>query len=98
MDVAAFAAVLAELHPLKAERIVKLKVQPSDLRLYGLEKPRLVVAIDFSTPGAVRRNLQIGEATQGGAYATVGAADAVFVLSDRAVTAFSASLLKTNKR
>ncbi|HBJ59347.1 MAG TPA: hypothetical protein DDY72_02565 [Verrucomicrobia bacterium] len=98
VDVAAFAAVLAELHPLKAERIVKLKVQPSDLRLYGLEKPRLVVAIDFSTPGAVRRNLQIGEATQGGAYATVGAADAVFVLSDRAVTAFSASLLKTNKR
>ncbi len=98
IDVTAVAAVLAQLQSLKAERIIKLKVAPSDLRLYGLESPRLTLSIDSTKAGAVRRNILIGDAVEGGAYATIGAADAVFVLPARAVQAFSTSLVKPVER
>ena len=98
IDPAALAAILDELHPLRAERLVKLKVQPADLRRYGLEDPRVTVGIDLTAPGSVRRNILIGDVVENGAYATIGAADAVFVLSDRAVRAFLAPLSRTMER
>ena len=98
LDSAALAAVLGELHPLTAERLVKLKVLPADLRRYGLEDPRVTVGIDLTAPGSVRRNILIGDAVGDGAYATIGSADAVFVLPGRAVRAFSAPLSRIMER
>ena len=98
VDIPAVAAILAQVQSLKAERIVKLKIAPADLRLYGLENPRLTLSIDSTQAGAVRRNILIGDAVEGGAYATIGAADAVFVLPARALQAFSASLIKPLER
>ncbi len=98
VDIPAVAAILAQVQSLKAQRIVKLKVAPADLRLYGLENPRLTLSIDSTQAGAVRRNILIGDAVEGGAYATIGAADAVFVLPARALQAFSASLIKPLER
>ncbi len=98
VDVSAIAAVLAQVQPLNARRIVKLKVPPADLRLYGLETPRLTLGIDSNKAGAVRRNILIGDAVEGGAYATIGAADAVFILPERAVKVFLAPLVKPLER
>ena len=79
-------AVLSVLNPLRAGRIERLKVAPEDLARYGLEKPYLTVAIDQDREDAVRRNIQIGDATEGGRFATVGSSDAVFVLPEETVS------------
>ena len=74
--------VLGVVNPLEAGRIVKLKVSADDLGGYGLDKPRLTVAIDLERADAIRRNILVGDATDGGCFATVGASDAVFVLPE----------------
>ncbi len=80
VNVAAVEKVLEAVNPLRAARIVKLKVSAGDLSTYGLEKPRLTVAIDIERDDSIRRNILVGERAEGGFYATVGASDAVFVL------------------
>ena len=89
-------AVLAAINPLTAERVEKLKVPASDLDGYGLGAPHLVVAIDQDREDAVRRNILIGRKTAGGHFATIGSADAVFVVSDAVVDALSAPLVNEN--
>ncbi len=88
------AALLGALDPLRAEWVVKLKVTAADLRTYGLDRPWLTVAIDFRKDDAVRRNVLIGGETPGGRYATVGSADAVFVLPYDIVHRLSSPLVK----
>lgn len=85
--------ILGRLNPLKADKILKLKVSASDLRRYGLETPRFTFAVDSAKEGALRRNVLVGERAQGGFFATLGSADAVFVLSDETVRLLSAPLL-----
>ncbi len=80
VNAAAVESVLASVNPLRAARIVKLKVSATELSTYGLDKPRLTVAIDLERKDSVRRNILVGERAEGGFYATVGASDAVFVL------------------
>lgn len=89
--------LVAALAPLKAEWIVKLKVSSADLRDYGLERPRFTLAVDQNRDDAVRRNILIGDAAQGGAFATLGASDAVFVLGDATVAALTAPLVEEEK-
>ena len=88
------ARVLGVLNPLEAGRVVKLKVSADDLGGYGLDKPRLTVAIDLEREDAIRRNILIGDATDGGCFATVGASDAVFVLPESAVYDLSADIVE----
>lgn len=88
------ARVLGVVNPLEAGRIVKLKVSADDLGGYGLEKPRLTVAIDLEREDAIRRNILVGDATDGGCFATVGASDAVFVLPESAVYDLSADIVE----
>jgi len=88
------ARVLGVVNPLEAGRIVKLKVSADDLGGYGLEKPRLTVAIDLEREDAIRRNILIGDATDGGSFATIGASDAVFVLPESAVYDLSADIVE----
>ena len=93
VSVRAVADVLAALNPLKAEWIVKLKVSAADLRTYGLERPERTIAIDLQKADSVRRNILIGDRAQGGWFATLGASDAVFVLSEETVRRLSADLV-----
>ncbi len=86
--------VLGVVNPLEAGRIVKLKVSADDLGGYGLDKPRLTVAIDLEREDAIRRNILVGDATDGGSFATVGASDAVFVLPESAVYDLSADIVE----
>ena len=86
--------VLGVVNPLEAGRIVKLKVSADDLGGYGLDKPRLTVAIDLEREDAIRRNILVGDATDGGCFATVGASDAVFVLPESAVHDLSADIVE----
>lgn len=86
--------LIATLSPLVAERVEKLKVAASDLDDYGLDKPFLTVAVDQDSEEAVRRNVLVGAKTSGGRFATVGSADAVFVISDETVERLSVPLLE----
>ena len=88
------ARVLGVVNPLEAGRIVKLKVSADDLGGYGLDKPRLTVAIDLEREDAIRRNILVGDATDGGSFATVGASDAGFVLPETAVYDLSADIVE----
>jgi len=84
------AKVLAALNPLVAVRVEKLKVSAADLDGYGLGVPFLTVAVDLDCENAVRRNILVGAKTKGGRFATVGSADAVFVISEETVGRLSA--------
>lgn len=92
-DVAGVTAVLAALNPLVAFRIEKLKVLAADLDDYGLDSPFLTVAIDQDVDGSVRRNVIIGKKTKGGRFATIGSADAVFVIGDDQVERLSTPIV-----
>jgi len=81
--------VLGALSPLVAQRVEKLKVSAADLDGYGLGVPFLTVAVDLDRENAVRRNVLVGAKTKGGRYATVGSADAVFVVSEETVRRLS---------
>jgi len=86
--------VLAAVNPLTAVRVVKLKVQSHDLEAYGLAEPFMTVAIDQDQEGSVRKNIMIGREAATGRFATVGAADAIFVISDEAAKALSSPLVE----
>ena len=93
VDEKAVERVLKAVYPLRAERIVKLKVTAGDLSAYGLDNPRLTVAIDLSREDSTRRNILVGDRTNGGRFATVGASDAVFVLPDAACADLSQEIV-----
>ena len=87
------ARVLKALSPLVAARVETLKSTAAGLAAFGLDRPALRLAIDLDRPEAVRRNVLVGApAPGGGRYATVGAADAVFVIPPEAVEGLSAPL------
>ena len=90
------ATVLAALSPLKAAEVVQLKVAADELGKFGLEKPALRLAVDLDRANAVRRNILVGAETPDGTgrYATVGSADAVFVIPRASFDALSQSLVK----
>lgn len=92
-DVKAVEALLHELNPLRALRVESLCARASDLGSYGLEIPRYTVAIDRRRESDVRRNILIGDRTEDGYFATLGAADAIFVLSEAVVDRFTAALV-----
>ena len=93
VDEKAVERVLKAVYPLRAERIVKLKVTAGDLSAYGLDNPRLTVAIDLFREDSTRRNILVGDRTNGGRFATVGASDAVFVLPDAACADLSQEIV-----
>lgn len=87
VNVEAVRKLLAALTRVEAASVETLTASPDDLKRCGLAAPALVIALDFEGADAVRRNLMLGaRAPGGGRYATVGGADAVFVL-DRATAA-----------
>lgn len=73
-------SILSVLESLVAEKVVKLRPEPQDIRGFGLENPYLIISIDRSQFDVPRRNLLIGNETEGGRYATVGVSDAIFIL------------------
>lgn len=87
-------AVREVLSPLRASRVVALKVSSDDLRDYGLETPAFTIAIDFIREDSVRRNLMIGDKTREGYFATIGAADVVFVLPEKTVNVLTADWIE----
>ena len=93
VNVAGVKKILAAINPLVAVRVENLRASASALSRYGLDSPRLVLAIDRGDEGSVRRNILVGAPTAGGNYATVGSADAIFVISHSAVNALMSQLL-----
>ena len=94
VDDSAVASVLESLNPLVAERVERLKVSEGDLAEYGLDRPFMTIAVDQDREDAVRRNLILGAPVDGGRYATVGASDAVFVLSAETVSKLTLPLVE----
>lgn len=91
------ARVLEALAPLRAVRVERLKVSAAGLARYGLERPVLRLAVDQDRESAVRRNVLVGAATDGGYFATVGVADAVFVISPDSFEALSSPLVRATR-
>ena len=94
VDVKAIEALTEALNPLLARRVTKLKVTSADLHRYGLDAPCLTVAIDQDREDSVRRNILVGYETVGGAFATLGSTDAVFVLPRATIDRLSAPLVR----
>ena len=84
---------LAAVHPLKALRVERLKATAAELERYGLAMPWMTLGVDQERENAVRRNILVGGTAEGGRYATVGSADAVFVIADEVVEALSSPLV-----
>ena len=86
-------ALLSALARVEATGVETLAATADDLRRCGLDKPAFVLAVDVDAADAVRQNVLIGgTAPGGGRYATVGGADAVFVISRRTAADFTAPL------
>lgn len=94
VDAEAVAGVLAALNPLMAVRVEALQVTPEMLPRFGLEHPHFTLAVDQLQEGSVRRNLLVGGKTKGGRFATVGSADAVFVISEEVFGGLSRSFIE----
>ena len=86
-------ALLSALARVEATGVETLAATADDLRRCGLDKPAFVLAVDVDAVDAVRQNVLVGgSAPGGGRYATVGGADAVFVISRRTATDFTTPL------
>jgi hypothetical protein len=94
VDAAAVDRLLRALSPLKAVRVERLSARAGDLGAYGLEIPFCALAVDRRREDAVRRNILIGDKTDGGRFATLGASDAIFVLSDEIVDRLTSKLVR----
>lgn len=92
VDAKAVERLLSAINPLKADRIVTLKVNADDGVKYGLDKPLLKIAIDQDSENSLRRNIIIGGQAKGGRYATVGSSDAIFVIPTATVRKLSTAL------
>ena len=86
-------SVLSAIASLDAEKVEKLKVSAADLDRYGLGAPYFTVAVDQDVENSVRRNILIGAKTDGGRFATIGSADAVFIVSDAVTKALTSPLV-----
>lgn len=85
--------LISALARVEAMSVETLAASADDMRRCGLDKPAFTIAVDVDTADAVRQNVLLGgSAPGGGRYATVGGADAVFVLSRRTVADFTAPL------
>ncbi len=90
---AAVARLLDALVEVKADSVEKLSATSADFVRCGLDNPAFTVAVDLSGGKVLHREVVIGGAAPGGGrYATVGGADAVFVLSPSTVAALTASI------
>lgn len=90
---AAVKGLISALARVEATGVETLAASADDLRRCGLDKPAFTIAVDVDSADAVRQNVLLGgSAPGGGRYATVGGADAVFVLSRRTVADFTAPL------
>jgi len=85
--------VLSSIKSLMARRVVAIKATAADLPVYGLDRPYLNLAIDRDVTDAVRRNIIVGAKTKNGRYLTIGAADAIFEVSDEVVRALSVPIV-----
>ena len=86
VKVEAVKKLLTTLTRVDAAGVETVAATPDDFRRCGLDVPWLAIAVDFENADAVRRNLLIGgAAASGGRYATVGGADAIFILSRASV-------------
>lgn len=86
VNVEAVKKLLTTLTRVDAVGVETVAATPDDFRRCGLDAPWLAIAVDFENAEAVRRNLLIGGAAAGGGrYATVGGADAIFILSRTSV-------------
>jgi len=94
IDGDAVSRLVSMLEAFKAVRVVGFNVSAADLGAFGLDAPIRTVAVDQTVEGAVRRNILIGDVTDGGRYATLGAADAVFVISPECAAALLAPITK----
>ena len=89
----AIKALLTALAHVEAVSVETVAATPADFRRCGLDKPACIVTIDVETTGNARRNVLLGGATSGGGrYATVGGADAVFVVSKQTAAALMTDL------
>lgn len=86
--------VLEAVNPLMATSVVGIKVAASSLANYGLDAPAFTIAIDQTSDNAVRKNILIGSKTGDGYFATVGSADAVFVISKAVLEKLTATIIK----
>lgn len=94
VDNEAVAEILRILGSLKAVRVEKLKVNAADLAAMELEKPVYTLAVDSFAEKQPRRNIMFGKKLEDGSrYATVGASDAVFVISGDIFKKLSHSLI-----
>jgi len=81
------ADVIRRVSDLEAERFVA----DSAALEHGLEEPRIVVRARY---GETEHVLEVGAATEGGAFARLGGEAAVFVLRDFVVSSFEAPLVQ----
>ena len=94
IDEEAVAVLLDALNPFMAEKVVCLAAAADELRLYGLDDPKMTIAVDSDVEGVARRNILIGaDDGTGGAYVTIGASDAVFLVSAETLGKLSASIV-----
>lgn len=94
IDPEAVKRVLGALASLKADRVVRLRVTAAELGVYGLDTPFMRIAVDQTDTDSVRRNLLVGDVTDGGRYATLGASDAVVVIPSEVVTALTVPIFR----
>ena len=89
----AIKAVLTALVRVEAERVETVAATPEDFKRCGLDAPACIVTVDIESAEAARRNILLGgPAPGGGRYATVGGADAVFVISKQTAAALMTDL------
>lgn len=93
VSVEAVKKLLTALTRVEATGVETVAATPDDFRRCGLDSPHLTIAVDFEDANAVRLSLQLGGAAAGGGrYATVGGADAVFILSRAVVQELTVKL------
>jgi len=84
---------LTTLAQLTAQCVETVAATPADFRRCGLDAPYLTVTADVDAADVMRWNVILGdEVPGGGRYATVGGADAVFILARETVEALSVKL------
>jgi len=92
---AAVKRLLTALSRVEAASVETLSATSGDFTRCGLDKPAFVVAIDLAGDNAVHREVVIGGAASGGGrFATVGGADAVFILPRTTIAALTASIIE----
>lgn len=95
VDQQAVKKLLGVLAKVEAQGVETVATTPDDFRRCSLDRPLFVLAIDFDGTDSVRRNLIIGGVAGGGArYATMGGADAVFIISRDLVEALMGKVLQ----